>query len=91
MDDWVDLGLSYEEALHAVQSGVAYSHAKGSDDGSPKQLRVGVNSALVDSSALAHLLIQKGLITEEEYAEELRLAMNYEAHRYQEHYGVTFR
>ncbi len=35
-------------------------------DCTPKHLRAGVNSALVDSGAIAGLLVAKGLITEDE-------------------------
>lgn len=49
--------LTYEQALHGMQSGVAYEHSNGSPDGSPKHLRVGINSAQVNNAALARLLI----------------------------------
>jgi hypothetical protein len=53
---------------HAVQSGVAFLMSIGAaNDTTPKHLRVGVNSALVESGALAELLIGKGLITRTEY------------------------
>jgi hypothetical protein len=58
----------------------------------PKHLRVGVNAAMVDHSALVRLLIFKGVITEADYLEEIRLAMNEEVARYQDGYpGVKFR
>lgn len=38
---------------------------------SPKHLRTGINSALIDSGAVGQLLIEKGIITEEEYFEKL--------------------
>lgn len=89
---WRDLGLSYESAAHGMQTATAHEQNLGSDSGSPKHLRVGVNSALVNVAALAELLIKKGLITEAEYLEELRLAMNDELARHQDsHPGVTFR
>jgi hypothetical protein len=89
---WVDLGLSYAEALHAMQSGVAYAMETGMDDDiTLKHLRVGVNSALIDSGAIANLLIKKDVITHEEFHEELRLAMNHEVHIYEELLGVKFR
>ena len=59
-----DLGLSYEEAAHAMQSSVAHEmnlpHRQAPTE--PKHLRVGVNTAMVDHAALAYLLIQKGII-----------------------------
>jgi hypothetical protein len=75
---------TYEQAMHAMQSGVAFEHGRGSQDGSPKHLRVGVNSAMVNQAALVRLLIEKGLITEAEYVEAVRLEMNAEANRYEQ-------
>jgi hypothetical protein len=64
-----DLKAQYEELLHAAQSGVAMlmNYEEGDGETSPKHLRVGVNSALVQNSALAMLLMRKGVFTEEEY------------------------
>jgi hypothetical protein len=87
-----DLGLTYNQAVHAMQSGVALSHTRGSNDGSPKHLRVGVNSAMADAQGLAALLMDKGVFALEEYAEYMRLAANEEAAKYQDRFpGVTFR
>jgi len=78
-------------AQHAMQSGVAHElHIN--DAASPKHLRVGVNSAIVQDSALALLLISKGVITEEEYWESQANAFEdekalYEA-RLSEHFGT---
>lgn len=74
----------YHRALHALQSGVAAEQERGSDDGTPKQLRTGVNSALVNSTALGTLLIEKGLITEAEYVKVLADGMEAEVARYEE-------
>ena len=74
----------YEVAAHAMQSGVAQTHALGSQDGTPKHLRAGVNSALVNQAALAKLLIQKGIITEDEYLVAIVEAMEDEVTRYEE-------
>lgn len=66
---------------HAVQTGIALE-MKLEPDGaatSPKHMRVGVDSSLVFGSALAGLLIKKGLITEDEYAEACANAMEREA------------
>jgi hypothetical protein len=68
----------YLAAMHAMQTGVMMlldRDAPGWRDGlvpdrheaSPKHLRVGVNSALLDSGALQKVLIDKGLITAEEF------------------------
>ena len=89
-----DLGLSYLDAMHGMQSGVAHemnvSARAGATD--PKHLRVGVNATMCDHAALARLLIAKGLIAEAEYLEAIRVQMNEELAQYQErHPGVTFR
>ena len=67
-----------------MQSGVAMEMHQGSQDTQPKHLRVGVNSALVDSSALAELLIAKGVISEAEYLEAIAAGMEREARNYEE-------
>jgi hypothetical protein len=56
---------------HAVQSGVSWDHSTGSDDGNPKFLRVGVNMALVETGAIGRLLVEKGIVTRDEYANAL--------------------
>lgn len=67
------LRTRYNAALHAMQSGVAVllEHDPAIDECTPKHLRVGVNAAMIDSAAVAKLLIDKGIFTEEEYAESL--------------------
>lgn len=61
--------------MHGVQSGVALkmNHDGGpvSGETSPKHLRTGVNAAMVEHSALTKLLIDKGVITVDEYQAEL--------------------
>lgn len=60
----------YSQAMHAVQSAVALDlelsglNKAGAD---PKHLRTGINACLVDSSAIAQLLMAKGVFTESEY------------------------
>ena len=62
-----------EALAHRVQSGVAFlenlAHTSGQryQSTEPKHLRVGVNSALVECSAMSALLFRKGVITAEEY------------------------
>lgn len=75
--------LTYEQACHAMQSGVAFEMERDPKPTEPKHLRVGVNSALVNDEALVQLLIAKGIITQDEYLEALRVAMNEEVDRYQ--------
>ncbi len=84
-----DLGLSYTEALHAVQSATA---AYGMEGATPKHLRVGVDSSLVTHFGLCKLLIDKGVFTQDEYMEAIRLATNEEVARWQDRYpNVKFR
>lgn len=73
----------YLIAAHGMQSGVAMMMERDVKETSPKHLRVGVNSALSDQSALAGLLIAKGIITEEEYVKAIADAMERERDRYQ--------
>jgi hypothetical protein len=102
MEQIDELKTRYAAACHAMQSGVAammhwevehtdtnpMSHAH-----SPKHLRVGVNSALVDSAALGMLLVKKGVITELEYYTAITEGMETEVRKYEkelsECYGRT--
>lgn len=79
----------YRAAAHAMQSGVLTEHQLGSTDGSPKHLRVGVNSSAVSLAALAGLLIEKGLITLDEYERANADEMEIEKRRYEERLGVN--
>lgn len=81
----------YHAAAHAMQTGVAAEHGKGSSDGSPKHLRVGVNSALVSVAALGALMIRKGLITLDEYEAAMADQMEAEAARYEARLGPGVR
>jgi hypothetical protein len=90
-DRYRDLGLSYMEAAHGVQSAVAVHEARGAKSVTPKHLRTGINLAMVEHGALVSLLVDKGLITVDEYEEYLRLATNDELAREQDTLGVTLR
>jgi hypothetical protein len=62
----------YAELMHAVQTGVKlWMGIDPEGETSPKHLRVGVNSAMIDSGALVKLLIAKGVFTEDEFMEVL--------------------
>lgn len=88
-----DLGLPYPAALHGIQTAIKYEMETGqSDKTSPKHLRVGVDSGFINDAALAFLLIEKGVITMEEYAESVRIQANEELAAYQAaHPKITFR
>lgn len=72
----------YHLAARKMQSGVAHSMSLKGEE-SPKHLRVGVNAALVQNSGLGALLINKGLITSEEYAKAMAEGMEMEVARYE--------
>jgi len=74
----------YAAACHAMQTGVKYEMALGSPDTTPKHLRVGVNSAMVNDAAITKLLIEKGLFTMEEYAKAVADEMELEVQRYED-------
>lgn len=77
-----ELRERYLQAAHAMQTGVALQIAHDPKVGAPKDLRVGINSAMSDAGALAKLLIDKGIFTEEEYYLAMAEAMEREAARY---------
>ena len=83
----------YLQLCHAMQSGVAAKMNRDNSDTLPKHLRVGVNFAMVDSAALATLLMKKGIITEEEYYDALIERMQAEVAAYEawlnESYGAN--
>lgn len=84
--------MTYEELVHAMQSGVAFSmNDEECKDTTPKHLRVGINVAMCDHAALVRLLIKKGVFTQEEYEEAITDEMKREVRRYEEKYGVSFR
>lgn len=93
-----DLGLSYDEAGHGVQSAIRFEMSQRGfleDDidkvtAMLKHLRVGLDLRAADHSALAQLMIDKGIFTEQEYLEAMRLAANEELARYQEHVRETY-
>lgn len=83
----------YMAAMHAMQSGVASRMVFDPAETTPKHLRVGVNSAMSDHSALVYLLIQKGVITEQEYFSAIADAMEREKSAYEttlsDHFGTA--
>jgi len=61
----------YRAAMRAMQSGVAFKMNYEGSETTPKSLRAGVNSALIDSGAIAQFLIAKGVFTAEEFSAQL--------------------
>jgi len=83
----------YEEMAalqHAMQTGIMYMIDRGSKTGEPKRLRVGVNSALVFNGTVVRLLVGKGLITREEYAEASVEDLRAEVKRYEKELSEIF-
>jgi hypothetical protein len=80
----LQLAQHYSALLHAMQSGVSTEQARGSDDGTPKHLRVGVNAAMSDHGALVGLLIAKGVFTDREYLEAITAGMQREVDSYRQ-------
>jgi hypothetical protein len=90
-----ELKTRYLDAAHAMQTGVALMMQYDQGSTAPKHLRVGINSAMCDSAALASLLMRKKIITEEEYYQSLVDSMEAEVERYKqllqkENPGVEF-
>ena len=84
--------LPYTEAMHGVQTAIQHAMNCGDTLATPKHLRVGVDSCQVNDEALARLLIRKGVITEAEYIEEIRVCANRELDRWEAKYpGISFR
>lgn len=80
----------YLSAMHAVQTGVKmvlqYEKMDEEYTGacSRKHLRVGINSAMIDSAALAKTLIDAGVINEEDYFLNLAELAEAEKLKYEE-------
>jgi hypothetical protein len=97
--------LRYQEAMHAVQSGILATLAKqfglplpmmkqadiAAEMGecSPKHLRTGISSCMVNAKALADLLLAKGVFSEVEYVEALATAAVEERKLYERSLGVS--
>lgn len=83
----------YYSAAGKMQAGIAFLMKKDATETQPKHLRVGINSALVEHCALARLLMQKGIITLDEYEKSIADEMENEAEKYQtlvsEAYGAN--
>ena len=83
----------YTAAAHAVQSGVTsllLVHPELAED---KHVRVGITSTQVTDAAVARLLIEKGIVTQDEYEHALAAEMDAEVERLEAalsaHFGTT--
>ncbi len=84
-----ELREQYRVLMHAVQTGVGYTLGFDSREGTPKNLRVGVNSALINQCAIVKLLINRGIITELEYWEAVVEQTKLEVASYEEKLGAV--
>ena len=80
----------YKAAMHAIQSGIAMLMERGWEGTSPKHLRVGVNSAMVNDWVIAEFLIRKGIMTQVEYYALLAEGAEQEQHRLEEQLSEAF-
>lgn len=85
-----DLGLTYEQAAHGVQSAIAHKIASGWNGADPKHLRTGIDMSKADMLGLVELLIAKGIFTSAEYVESVRLAANQELATYEEQINAEY-
>jgi hypothetical protein len=89
--------IIYEELCHAHQTGVKTDIETDPKNHQPlgngtaafdvlrylKHLRVGIDGALVEQSALAKILMDKGIFTEQEYFDAIVAARRAEVARYE--------
>lgn len=61
----------YLAAMHVAQAGVGAKMQFDPSDTTPKFLRAGINSSLIQQGALVKILIDKGIITEVEWVTAL--------------------
>jgi hypothetical protein len=78
-----DAKARYIRAAQAMQSGVAMMMNINPKQTTGKHLRVGINSSMVDHAGLVALLIEKGIITDEEYLSKIADAMEREVTLYE--------
>lgn len=83
----VALQDEYLRLSHAVQTGVKFNMETDPDRNkggtSPKMLRTGINMAMCAHAAVAELLVEKGVITPEEYYRAICRTLRAEVERYQ--------
>lgn len=73
----------YYEYAHKIQTAIAFLISSSNFNAhEPKHLRVGIDLLRAEQTALAELLIAKGIFTEEEYMEVIIKGLEKEAERY---------
>jgi hypothetical protein len=86
-----DLGLTYEQALHGIQSAVAFEMEQngigctGEAARMMKHMRTAIDATKAEIAGLVGLMISKGLITLPEYIEVMRRSLNEELARYEQY------
>lgn len=75
-------------AQHAVQTLIALEMGIDPSFVQPKHMRVGVDTALVEIGALGELLVDKGVITLEEYIAAMAHGMEREVQLRRERLGI---
>lgn len=85
----LELAKNQAKLLHAMQTGVRYEIEKTLPNLPPdvqqhlKHLRVGINSAMCEVSAMLWVLVDKGLVTHEEYFLRLNRLLQQEVEMYE--------
>ena len=74
----------YMHHAHRVQAGIGMLLELDPSSATPKHVRTGINTGKVEAGALVDLLVQKGIITSEEYVIAVADAMQREADRYEQ-------
>lgn len=69
-------------AQHAMMTGVGYMMQYDNAESDLKHIRTGINTALANCEVIAKILIDKGIITQEEYFKECADAMEKERDSY---------
>jgi hypothetical protein len=84
MPSIAELRRRYERACHAMQTGVAMKMNYHEQEAAPKHLRTGINSAMVETSVLTQFLLEKGIITEQEFWAKMCSQMETEVAMYKQ-------
>jgi len=87
----------YEAALHAMQAGIMMEQQLDREErgeswctDTHKHARVGINSAMLECGAIVSLLVEKGIITREEFEIRLCDAVNEEVDQYERRLSLHF-
>lgn len=80
----------YRRLGHAIQSGVMMMMERDPTSGSPKHLRVGVNTVKSDLGALTRLLVDKGVISQDEAFEYVLNGLREEIKMYERSLSERF-